>query len=44
MYRYGRYIGYRPIIGFADTEYPYQYWLSALADMNAHIGSLTNIL
>ena len=38
MYRYW------PIIGFADMDYPYQYKLLVLTDMNAHIGSLTDIL
>ena len=32
------------VIGFADMENLYRYRLSVSADMNAHIGGLTDIL
>ena len=40
----GRYIGYRPIIGFADMKISYQYRLSVSADTKPHIGNLTDML
>ena len=40
----GRYIDYRPIIGFADKQNPYWYRLSVSADNQPYIGDHTDML